>query len=76
MKQKLPELDLHGVQHEEVEMKLEDFFFWKGNPQGSVITGNSKQMKNIVIDWLEKNDFHYYVPTSNTGRIEVQDNLI
>jgi len=76
MKRKSFELDLHGVQHEDVIIKLEDFFFWKGNPQGTVITGNSKEMRNMVIQWLDKNDFHYYIPTSNVGRIEVQDNLI
>jgi hypothetical protein len=76
MKRRSIELDLHGVQHDDVNTKLEDFFFWKGNPQGSVITGNSKKMKELVIQWLEENDFHYYIPTSNLGRIEVQDNLL
>ena len=35
-----------------------------------------KEMKNIVLSWLDQNDFYYYVPTGNLGRIEVQDNLL
>jgi hypothetical protein len=76
MKRKVKELDLHGVPHGEVEMYLENFFFTGNVPQGTVITGNSKEMKEIVLEWLEENDFHFFIPTSNLGRIEVQDNLL
>lgn len=75
MKQKVRELDLHGVLHAEVEMFLENFFFIGNVVQGTVITGNSKEMKNIVLDWLDQHDFHYYVSPENSGRVEVQDNI-
>ena len=75
MKRRIKELDLHGVPHSEVEMFLENFFFVGNIAQGTVITGNSKEMKQIVLDWLEEHDFHFYVPADNTGRIEVQDNF-
>ena len=75
MKRKNNHLDLHGVQHSEVVIHLENFFFLGNNYQGTIITGNSKEMKQIVLDWLEEHDFHFYVPTDNTGRIEVQDNF-
>lgn len=76
MKRRIKELDLHGVPHSEVEMFLENFFFVGNIAQGTVITGNSKEMKDIVLSWLDQNDFYYYVPTGNLGRIEVQDNLL
>ncbi len=76
MKRKVKELDLHGVPHVEVQMHLENFFFTGNVQQGTVITGNSKEMKEIVLEWLEENDFHFFIPTSNLGRIEVQDNLL
>ena len=75
MKHKVKELDLHGVPHAEVEMFLENFFFIGNVVQGTVITGNSKEMKNIVLDWLDQHDFHYYVSPENSGRVEVQDNI-
>lgn len=75
MGRKVKELDLHGVPHSEVEMFLENFFFVENVIQGTVITGNSKEMKNIVLDWLDQNDYHYYVPTGNLGRVEVQDKI-
>jgi hypothetical protein len=75
MGRKVKELDLHGVPHADVEMFLENFFFLGDIVQGTVITGNSKEMKNIVLDWLDQHDFHYYVPTGNSGRVEVQDNI-
>lgn len=75
MKHKVRELDLHGVPHAEVEMFLENFFFIGNVVQGTVITGNSKEMKNIVLDWLDQHDFHYYVSPGNSGRVEVQDNI-
>jgi DNA-nicking Smr family endonuclease len=76
MGHKVKELDLHGVPHVDVEMFLENFFFLGDIVQGTVITGNSKEMKNIVLDWLDQHDFHYYVPTGNSGRVEVQDNIL
>jgi DNA-nicking Smr family endonuclease len=75
MGRKVKELDLHGVPHADVEMFLENFFFLGDIVQGTVITGNSKEMKNIVLNWLDQHDFHYSVPTGNTGRVEVQDNI-
>ena len=75
MKHKVKELDLHGVPHAEVEMFLENFFFIGNVVKGTVITGNSKEMKNIVLDWLDQHDFHYYVSPENSGRVEVQDNI-
>ena len=71
MKHIVSTLDLHGIKHHDVEDVLIDHFFWKGNVNTVVITGNSTQMKNIVVEWLEENDFSYFIPSINSGRIEV-----
>ena len=70
---KKPTLDLHGVKHSEVEDKLIDFYFWKGtNPKDTIIiTGNSAAMKKIVTEWLEENEFEYYIPPHNSGEIQI-----
>lgn len=76
MKRKLEQLDLHGVYHSEVEIYLENFFFMGNISEGTIITGNSKEMQEIVLDWLEKHDFNFYVSPKNLGRIEVQDDTL
>ena len=72
MKKKIT-LDLHGVKHLEVEDKLIDFYFWRGtNPKDTIIiTGNSAAMKKIVTEWLEENEFEYYIPLHNLGQIQI-----
>ena len=66
-------LDLHGVKHSEVENRLIDFYFWKGtNPNDTIIiTGNSAAMQKIVTEWLEENEFDYYIPPHNLGEIQI-----
>ena len=72
MKKKIT-LDLHGVKHSEVEDRLIDFYFWRGtNPKDTIIiTGNSDAMKKIVTEWLEENEFEYYIPSYNLGEIQI-----
>ncbi len=66
-------LDLHGVKHEDVEYKLEQFFFWETSEfkPTKIITGNSTPMKDIVTKWLDGYDFKYYIPLNNPGEIQV-----
>ena len=66
-------LDLHGVKHSEVEKILEDFYFWKGknDDKSFIITGDSIDMKKIVLKFLDVNNFSYLTPTNNAGIIEV-----
>ena len=66
-------LDLHGVKHEGVHHRLEEFFFWDSTEfrNTKIITGNSLQMQKIVTEWLEGYDFKYYTPTNNLGEIQV-----
>jgi len=71
MKNKI--LDLHGVKHADVEDRLIGFFFLNGYTQCTIITGNSQQMKNIVLEFLDKHDYNYYIPSHNLGEIQVWD---
>lgn len=67
-------LDLHGLSHimakEEVEGTLLSASAL-GSFEIEVITGNSKAMKNIVIDICSENNFDYYVPSDNLGTVVV-----
>lgn len=66
-------LDLHRVKHADVEDKLIDFLFWqKFDFKGiNIITGNSQKMQEIVMDFLDKYEFKYYISSHNLGEIVV-----
>ena len=73
MKPKL-KLDLHVVRHQDVELMLENFFFWENQSPTQlveIITGNSIAMQKLVVKWLDSNEFSYYIPASNIGTIYV-----
>jgi DNA-nicking Smr family endonuclease len=73
MKPKL-KLDLHGVKHQDVELILENFFFWENQSPTQlieIIPGNSPAMQKFVTKWLDSNEFSYYIPVSNVGIIYV-----
>ena len=66
-------LDLHRVKHADVEDKLIDFFFWQkfDFKEINIITGNSQKMQEIVMDFLDKYEFKYYISSYNLGEIVV-----
>ena len=66
-------LDLHGVKHEGVHHRLEEFYLWDSTEfkNTKIITGNSTQMQSLVTEWLEGYDFKYYIPSNNLGEIQV-----
>ena len=68
-------LDLHGVRHNQVEDKLTRYFFWEkpGHKQYTIITGNSRKMREIVFEWLDKHEYNYYVPSHNLGEIQISE---
>ena len=73
MKPKL-KLDLHGVKHQDVELILENFFFWENQLSKQlieIIIGKSTVMQKLVIKWLDSNEFSYYIPAHNVGTIYV-----
>ena len=67
-------LDLHGVKHADVEDKLIDFFFWHSfdYKKVNIITGNSQKMQELVISFLDKYEFKYYISSHNLGEIIVE----
>lgn len=62
-------LDLHGVKHENAVREV-DKFIWKciqnETSQGEIITGNSDQMKEIVIRCLDEHGLKTH-PFFNIG---------
>lgn len=67
-------LDLHGVKHEDVTRTVDEFIWTcmqSGISQGTIITGNSHPMKQIVIACLAEhgltaNGFFYNIGASIT----------
>jgi len=61
----IPELDLHGVKHEDVLMIVEDWaFLWSYRVRGftgKIITGNSIKMRTLAIGALHQNGFYYEI---------------
>ena len=73
--QKTPELDLHGVLHEDVPKKIDKFVYENRHYSGIgyIITGKSLQMKSIVKETLklyfpEQKDSPFII---NSGRIQI-----
>jgi hypothetical protein len=55
---------------EEVEETLTTASFL-GSFEIKIITGNSKAMRNIVIEVCDKYSFNYYIPSDNLGIVMV-----
>jgi hypothetical protein len=52
-------LDLHGVHHTEVESQVLDFAY-KNEAPFKIITGNSRRMKDLVVQVLSRFELHAY----------------
>ena len=75
----MKELDLHGLSHEEVWDKVENFVLMNSDELPlRIITGYSDKMKEIVQGVLDSYNFVYESPAHNGGEIlvlEDKDNL-
>ena len=66
------ELDLHGVKHPDVKMKVENFVLLHKTPM-NIITGRSDRMIELATNVLKKYRFNYYIRCHNAGMITVID---
>ena len=69
-------LDLHGLKHSDVETNLESWLIMEYNQFNfplTVITGNSKRMKQLVYQASEKQEFKYKVHPTNPGAIIIYE---
>jgi DNA-nicking Smr family endonuclease len=70
----MKELDLHGIKHENVSSAL-DSFFWdamqKKETGLKIVTGNSPEMKKLVVSVIEEYGFIYEEGFLNKGCIIV-----
>ena len=61
----IPNLDLHGVKHEDAMMVVEEWaIMWDYRVQaftGKIITGNSTKMKTLAVSALKKHNFDYQI---------------
>ena len=61
----IPNLDLHGVKHEDAMMIVEEWaIMWDYRVQaftGKIITGNSTKMKTLAVSALKKHNFDYKI---------------
>ena len=64
------ELDLHGVKHHDVYIKVENFVLLNNTPM-NIITGRSDKMIELAIDVLKKYRFKYFIYSHNPGVIIV-----
>ena len=53
------QLDLHGVRHENVERLVENFVLLNELPL-KIITGNSDEMRRLVVNVLERHHMNYW----------------
>ena len=65
-------LDLHGIRHHDVETLVE-YYIFHFEPLIYIITGNSKQMQNIVIKILDNHKCKWMINTNNLGQIIVSE---
>jgi hypothetical protein len=68
------QIDLHGLNRQDAFDLVEDELLERsmnGSFNLTVITGNSKPMRDGVIEICEKHGFSYYQPTSNLGQINI-----
>ncbi len=66
-------LDLHGVRHHEVDLKVENFTFLnQDHIPLIIICGNSSRMIKIVSAFLDKHKIEYYLGEGlDYGRITI-----
>jgi len=61
----IPNLDLHGVKHEDAMMIVEEWvLLWSYRIPaftGKIITGNSTKMKTLAVTALKKHNFDYQI---------------
>jgi hypothetical protein len=68
------ELDLHGLNRQDAFDLVEDELLkrsMRGSFDLTIITGNSKPMREGVIEVCERHGFSFYQPSSNLGQIIV-----
>ena len=68
----MEEIDLHGLNHEQVWDKVENFILLNSDKLPvRIITGLSEKMQDLVKEVLDYYEFGYEVPIYNPGQITV-----
>ena len=64
----MEKLDLHGVQHPDVDRVVENFVLLN-EPPSKIITGMSAKMQSIVFEVLRRNEIEYHIDPWNFGQV-------
>ena len=64
------ELDLHGVKHPDVYIKVENFVLFNKTPM-NIITGRSDRMIELATNVLSRLRFKWFIHSHNAGMITV-----
>jgi hypothetical protein len=68
-------LDLHGMYHDSIQLKVENFVLLNETPL-KIITGKSSRMKDLVFQILDRYSFSYYPENYiNYGAYIVRDKI-
>lgn len=69
----IPKLDLHGTKHEDVGRQCDKFMskVWGNYDCVDIITGNSYEMRNLVINVLDYYDVEITIAMSNPAVLRV-----
>ena len=72
-------IDLHGMNHDDASELVEAILLAasvKGDFNYKIITGQSKAMRDKIIDVCERWGFGYNIPANNQGEINIQYNKL
>ena len=69
----IPQLDLHGIKHADVRRECDAFMtrIWGSYDCVDIITGNSDEMRILVVDALSDYDVEVSMPMGNHAILRV-----
>lgn len=69
----IPQLDLHGIKHEDVRRVCDSFMtrIWGSYDCADIVTGNSDQMRILVVDALSVYDVEVAMSPRNHAILRV-----
>lgn len=65
------QLDLHGMRHADVDAFVENYLLLNHGSTIEIITGNSAEMKRIVLSVIDRHGFKHHTLPWNSGMLIV-----
>ena len=69
----IPQLDLHGIRHADVRRECDSFMtrIWGSYDCVDIITGNSDEMRSLVVDALRDYDVEITMAMQNSAVLRI-----